>query len=178
MGKIVCDVPVNENVFLRATMWDVRTNGNVSGDWLCGMYLRPETILLYNCIFFSSTLRISIFKRSPVAHDLILPNVCARRAYPRRFMGRVGRTPLSPTLTRRQFQMSSRKGVKNRLYSTDAYQWYIYIYIHMHCQPNPHSVWGFLVRKHGATSKLFHCVFKTHLSIHMFGPHACRRWLS
>src|SRR5215216_4678007 len=45
--------------------------------------------------------------------------------------------------------------------------------IHMHRQPNPHSVWGFLVRNHGATSKVFHCYSKTHLSIHMFGPHAC-----
>ena len=45
--------------------------------------------------------------------------------------------------------------------------------IHMHRQPNPHSVCGFLVQNHGATSKLFHCYSKTHLSIHMFGPHAC-----
>ena len=44
-------------------------------------------------VFFSSTIRISIFVRSPVAHELILPNVCARRAYPRRFLGHVGRTP-------------------------------------------------------------------------------------
>ena len=73
-------------------------------------------------VFFSSIVRISVFERSPVAHDLILPNVCARRAYPRRFLGRVGRTPLSPTLTWRRFQMPSRKGVKNRLYSTDAHQ--------------------------------------------------------
>ena len=28
-GKIACDVPVNETVFLGATMWDVHTNGNV-----------------------------------------------------------------------------------------------------------------------------------------------------
>src|SRR4051812_1060362 len=75
------------------------------------MCLRPETISPYNCIF-SSTVRISVFECSPVAHDLILPNVCARRAYPRRFMGRVGRTPLSHTLTWPQFQMPSRKGVK------------------------------------------------------------------
>ena len=47
-------------------------------------------------VFFSSTIRISVFERSPVAHDLILPNVCARRAYPRRFLGRVGRTPYRP----------------------------------------------------------------------------------
>ena len=36
-------------------------------------------------VFFSSTVRISVFERSPVAHDLILPNVCAGRAYPQRF---------------------------------------------------------------------------------------------
>lgn len=28
-GKIVCDVPVNGNVFLGATVWAVYTNGNV-----------------------------------------------------------------------------------------------------------------------------------------------------
>ena len=28
-GKIVCDVPVNGDVFLRETVWDVHTNGNV-----------------------------------------------------------------------------------------------------------------------------------------------------
>ena len=50
---------------------------------------------LCNCIF-SSTVRISVFERSPVTHDLILPSVCARRAYPRRFLGRVGRTPYRP----------------------------------------------------------------------------------
>ena len=27
--KIVCDVPVNGNVFLGATVWDVHTNTNV-----------------------------------------------------------------------------------------------------------------------------------------------------
>ena len=74
----------------------------------------------FRCIivFFSSTVRISVIERSWVAHELILPSVCARRAYPRRFLGLVGRTPLSPSLTRRRFQMSSRKGVKNHLYST------------------------------------------------------------
>ena len=44
-------------------------------------------------VFFSSTVRISVFERSPVAHDLILSSVCARRAYPRWFLGHVGRTP-------------------------------------------------------------------------------------
>ena len=37
---------------------------------------------------------------SVCAHDLILPSMCASRAYPRRVLGRVGRTTLSPTLTR------------------------------------------------------------------------------
>ena len=73
-------------------------------------------------VFFSSTVRISVFERSSVAHDLILPSVCPRRAYPRRFLGRVGRTLLSPTLTWRRFEMPSWKGVKNRLFRTDAHQ--------------------------------------------------------
>ena len=75
---------------------------------------------MYNCIF-STTICISIFECSPVAHDLILPSVCARRAYPQQFLGRVGRTPLLPTLTWQRFQMPSRKGVKNRLFRTDAH---------------------------------------------------------
>ena len=28
-GKIMCDVPVNINIFLGATVWDVYTNGNI-----------------------------------------------------------------------------------------------------------------------------------------------------
>ena len=28
-GKIVCDVPANENVFLGVTMWGVYTNENI-----------------------------------------------------------------------------------------------------------------------------------------------------
>ena len=36
-------------------------------------------------------------------------------------------TPLLPSLTRLRFQMSSWKGVKNRLYSTDAYQCMVHL---------------------------------------------------
>ena len=68
---------------------------------------------LYNCIFLTTIVRISVFECSPVADDLILLSVCARRAYPWLFLGHVGRTPLSPTLTWRRFRMPSRKGVKN-----------------------------------------------------------------
>ena len=44
-------------------------------------------------VFFSSIVWITVFARSPVAHNLILPSVCAKRAYSWRFLGRVGRTP-------------------------------------------------------------------------------------
>ena len=60
-----------------------------------------------------------------IAHG---PSLGPTRAYPRRFLGRVGRTPLSPTLTWRWFQMPSRKGVKNRLYSTNTYQRTLHVY--------------------------------------------------
>ena len=59
-------------------MWDVLTTGN---DFACII------------VFFSTTVRISVFECSPIAHDLILSSVCAKRAYPQRFLGRVGRTP-------------------------------------------------------------------------------------
>ena len=36
--------------------------------------------------------------------------------------GSCGKDPLLPTLTWRRFQMLSRKGIKNRSYSTDTYQ--------------------------------------------------------
>src|SRR3990170_2161295 len=87
----------NGNVCLGLTVRDVLTTET---DWTC----------------------IIVFDRSPVAHDLILPSVCDWRAYPRRFLGRVGRTPLSQSLTRRRFKMPSRKGVKNHLYSTSLYK--------------------------------------------------------
>ena len=72
------DVYTNRNIEGGLTLWDVLTTGN---DFACII------------VFFSITVRITVFERSPIAHDLILPIVCARRAYPRRFLGRVGRTP-------------------------------------------------------------------------------------
>ena len=62
-------------------MWDVLATGN---NFACII------------VFFSSTVRIFVFERSPVAHDLILPSVCAKRAYPQRFLDHVGRTPYRP----------------------------------------------------------------------------------
>ena len=55
--------------------------------------LATENNFVCIIVFFSSTICISVFERSPVAHELILPSVCARRAYPRWFLGHVGRTP-------------------------------------------------------------------------------------
>ena len=45
-------------------------------------------------VFFSSIRRISIFERSPVAHELILPSVCARRAISSTVSGSCGKDPL------------------------------------------------------------------------------------
>ena len=121
-------------------------------DWLCGMYIRTETYYLdWLCLiyiptdFFSRIHRVGytylrkcflgftvwdvhtygndwVSMPRPIAHG---PGLCPRRAYPRRFLGRVGRTPLSHTLTWRRFQMPSWKGVKNRLYSTLLYHEYL-----------------------------------------------------
>ena len=93
LGFTVWDVHTYGNDFLGFTMWDVHTNGN---NWVS----MPRQI----------------------AHKLILPQPLSQGGYPRRFLGRVGRTPLLPTLTWQRFQMLSWKGVKNRLFRTDAHQ--------------------------------------------------------
>ena len=111
LGLTVWDIHTNGNVFLGLTVWNVHTNGNVClGMTVCDVLTTGTD---WACII--------VFDRSPVAHDLILCSVCDRRAYHRQFLGRVGKTPLSPTLTWRKFQMPSRKSVKNHLYSTSLY---------------------------------------------------------
>ena len=42
--------------------------------------------------------------------------------------GSCGKDPLSPTLTWRRFQMSSRKGIKNRLFRTNTHQCWFWVY--------------------------------------------------
>ena len=74
----------------------------------CGMYIRMEMIG-FRCLARTHT-------------SSFCPSLCPRRAYPQQFLGHVGKTPLSPTLTWRRFQMPSRRVVKNHLYSTDAYR--------------------------------------------------------
>ena len=107
-GLTVCDIHTNRNVFLGFTVWDVHTYGNDFWDSPCGMYI-PTEMIGFRCLARSHT-------------SSFCPSLCARRAYPLLFLGCVGRIPLSPTLTWRRFRMPSRKGVKNRLFRTDAYQ--------------------------------------------------------
>src|SRR3990170_8279570 len=127
-GLTVWDVHTNGNVFPGLTVWDVHKNGNVFlGLTVWNVHNKRKRLFGTDCVGCTYDRNrlgacIIVFDRSPVTHDLILPSVCARRAYPRRFLGRVGRTLLSPTLTWRRFQMPSRKGVKNRLFRTDAHQ--------------------------------------------------------
>ena len=122
MGEIVCDVPVNGHVFLGVTVWDVYTNGNIILRLIVWDVHTNESIFLgltvwnvhtngvvclgltvwdvltiendWACIivFFNTTVCITVFDHSPVTHDPILPSVCDRRAYPRRFLDHVGRT--------------------------------------------------------------------------------------
>ena len=92
-GTIVCDIPMNGNLFLAATVWDVYTNGNVQRGLTVWDVLTTGNDFAYIIVFFSTTIHISVFAHLPVAHDLILLSVCARRAYPRRLLGHVGRTP-------------------------------------------------------------------------------------
>ena len=93
LGLIVCDIHTNENVFLGFTVWNVHTNGN---DWVS----MPR----------------------PIAHELILPQLVCQEGLSPTVSGSCGKDPLSLTLTWRRFQMPSPKGVKNRVFRTDAYQ--------------------------------------------------------
>jgi hypothetical protein len=59
---------------------------------------------------------------SCIAYDYIWQCIGISAPYRRWFLGRVGRTPLSHTHARRRFKTLSRKGGKNRLYSTSLHQ--------------------------------------------------------
>ena len=118
--KTVWDVHPNGNVFPGLTVWDVHKNGNVFlGLTVCDIHTNGNVFLGFTVWDVHTNGNDWVSMPRPIAHG---PTKCPRRAYPRRFLGRVGRTPLSPTLTWRRFQMPPRKGVKNRLYSTNVYQ--------------------------------------------------------
>ena len=120
----MCDIHTNGNVFLGFTVWDVHTFGNDFWDSPFGMYIPTEMISRIHRVgctylrkwFLGFTVwdvhtygNDWVSMPRPIAHG---PSLGPTRAYPRRFLGRVGRTPLSPTLTWRWFQMPLRKGVK------------------------------------------------------------------
>ena len=137
LGLTVCDIHTNENVFPGLTVWNVHKNENVFlrltvcdihtyriffWDSPCGMYIPTEMFFWDSpCGMYIPTEVIGFRCLARSHTSSFCPSLCPRRAYPRRFLGRVGRTPLYPTLTWRRFQMTSRKGVKNRLYITNAY---------------------------------------------------------
>ena len=77
-AKIVCDVPMNGNVFLAANVWNVYTNGNVSGGLTVWDVLTTGNDFACIIVFFSSTIRITVFSRPPVTHDILLKTVCVR----------------------------------------------------------------------------------------------------
>ena len=48
----MCDVPMNGNVFLGATVWDVHTNGNVSRGLTVWDVLTTRNDFAYIIVFF------------------------------------------------------------------------------------------------------------------------------
>ena len=75
-GFNVWDVHKNGNVFLGLTVCDIHTNGNVFlGFTVCDVHMNGNDWVSMPCL---------------IAHN---PSLGPRRVYPRRFLGRVGRTP-------------------------------------------------------------------------------------
>ena len=118
--KTMWDVHTNRNVFPGLTVWDVHQNGNIFlGLTVCDIHTNGNVFLGFTVWDVHTYGNDCVSMGHPIADELIW---CPRRAYPRQFLDRVGRTPLSPTLTWRRFQMSSQKGVKNRLFRTNTHQ--------------------------------------------------------
>ena len=104
-GSTVWDVHKNGNVFLGFTVWDVHTYGNDFWDSPCGMYI-PMEMIGFRCL----------------ARSHMAPAMSQEGLSPM-ISGSCGKDTLSHTLTWQWFQVLSRKGVKNRLFRTDAHQW-------------------------------------------------------
>ena len=137
-GLTVWEVHMNGNIFPGFTVWDVHKNGNIFlGLTMCDMHTNGNVFLgftvwdvhTYGNVFLGFTVwdvhtygNDWVSMPRPIAHELILPQPVSQEGLSLMMSGSCGKDPLSPTLTWRRFQMSSRKGVKNRLYSTDAYQ--------------------------------------------------------
>ena len=120
--------------YLGFTMWDVHTYGNDFWDSPCGMYIPSGMISgihRVGCTYLRKDDWVSM--PCPIAHG---PNLGPRRAYPRRFLGHVGSTPLSPTLTWRRFQMPSRKGLKTVCLARRCTSVHLFI---DPCEPSPYT---------------------------------------
>ena len=89
--KTVWDVRPNGNIFLGLTVWDVHKNGNVFlGLTVCDIHTNGNVFLGFTVWDVHTYGNDWVSMPRPIAHG---PSLGPRRAYPRRFLGRVGRTP-------------------------------------------------------------------------------------
>ena len=89
--KTVWDVHPNGNVFPGLTMWDVHKNGNVFlGLTVCDIHKNGNVFLGFAVWDVHTNGNNWVSMPHPIAHG---PSLGPRRAYPRRFLGRVERTP-------------------------------------------------------------------------------------
>ena len=89
--KTVWDLRPNGNVFPGLTVWDVHKNRNVFlGLTVCDIHTNGNVFLGFTVWDVHTYRNDWVSMPHPIAHELIC---CPRRAYPRRFLGCVGRTP-------------------------------------------------------------------------------------
>ena len=89
--KTMWDVHLNGNVFPGLTVWDVHKNGNVFlGLTVCDIHTNGNVFLRFTVWDVHTYGNDWVSMPCPIVHG---PSLCPRRAYPRRFLGRVGRTP-------------------------------------------------------------------------------------
>ena len=89
--KTVWDVRPNGNVFPGLTVWDVHKNGNIFlGLTVCDIHTNGNVFLGFTVWDVHTIGNDWVSMPFPIAHG---PSLCPRGAYPRRFLGHVGRTP-------------------------------------------------------------------------------------
>ena len=95
--RTVCDIHTYGNVFLGFTVWDVHTYGNdFLGFTVWDVHTYGNDFLGFTMWDVHTYGNDWVLMPRPIADG---PSLGPRRAYPRRFLGHVGRTHLSPTLT-------------------------------------------------------------------------------
>ena len=88
------DVHTNGNIFPGLTVWDVHKNENVfHGLTVCDIHTNENVFLGFTVWDVHTNGNDWVSMPRPIAHG---PSLGPRRAYPRRFLGRVGRTPYRP----------------------------------------------------------------------------------